>query len=412
MRKLFRLLIVLFILYIFLEAVFNYFSKGYKSIYKLDGFSVTETRVKRTKNEMDNYYFEIKKDDTVFSIQTNKSISTSQNVLGSIKYFKNDEYECIFPLTKNDEAISDIICKVGSIYYYYNSLEGHDNDLDRFSEKLSKYRKDFNNSSKVIHNKDNVTVYDNLGDITIGLEHYKGMYLISSNDFINNDLFTHDIYTREISAFTSDYYIVADYKEIFDFHNFYVIDLKTHKMSKITSNNKISMYSYIEGVIDNLVYLFDPSNKVQYEIDIKNNSIKEIGNESLGINIYNDGKWSKINIYDAINNKVTFESIKTEFNNKTYDKVDHVGNKLSGYYYLYLKNKEKYDVYRVNVQNNDNIVYLFSTDTISDVLYKNDTVIFKDKNYLKYYSDLTGVKVLLQNNEVNFNKTLKFGFIR
>ena len=40
-------------------------------------------------------------------------------------------------------------------------------------------------------------------------------------------------------------------------------------------------------------------------------------------------------LYASNDIKLTFESIKTEFNNKTYDKVDHVGNRLSGYYYLY-----------------------------------------------------------------------------
>ena len=33
----------------------------------------------------------------------------------------------------NGDAISDIICKKGDKYYYYNSLKGNDAELDKFA---------------------------------------------------------------------------------------------------------------------------------------------------------------------------------------------------------------------------------------------------------------------------------------
>ncbi|MBP3766611.1 MAG: hypothetical protein J6G98_05465 [Bacilli bacterium] len=412
MKRLFKLLIALFILYILLEIIFNYFSKGYQSIYKVDDFKIMEKRVKRTKGEIDNYYFEISKDDSIFSFQTFDNISKNQNVIKSIKYFKNDDFECIFPVTKKDKAITDIICITNNKYYYYNSLVGVDNDLDRFAKSLSKYRTNYENSSEVLKSDSYITVYNNMDNISLGVENYKGLYIASKNGFTTNEFFTRDIYTKDISAFTSNYYIVADYKETFDFHNFYVIDLKTRKVSKIVSNNKISMYSFIQGVIDDTLYLLDTSNKMQYEIDLKSKTINIVGNEKNGVKIYKDGNWQNINIYDAINNKITFNSVNTIFENKEYARVDKAGNILSGYYYLYVKNNNKYDVYKVNVQNKDILIYLFTTDNIDNVLYSDDVVIYKDSNYIKLYSDLTGVKTLVKYDEVNFNKSLKIGITR
>ena len=88
MKKLVRLLIALFIFYIVFEMLFNMLSKGYISEYKVDGFKVVEKRVKRTKGEIDNYYFEIFNDDLSFNIQTFKNLSKQENVIKEIKYFE------------------------------------------------------------------------------------------------------------------------------------------------------------------------------------------------------------------------------------------------------------------------------------------------------------------------------------
>lgn len=412
MKKLFKLLIILFVVYFLSEIIFNHFSKGYESTYKIDGFKVTEKRVKRTKDEKDNYYFEIRKKDSIFSIQTYKNLSKQQNVLKTIKYFKNDEYECIFPITKKDKAITDIICIKNNKYYYYNSLANKDNDLDRFAKTLAKYRIDFENKLDILKSDSYITLYSNISDMTLGIENYKGLYIISKSGLKNIELFDNDIYKKDISFFTKDFYIVADYNETFDFHNFYVVNLKNGKKFKIVSNNKISMYSFIQGSIDNKVYLLDTSNKKQYEIDINRRDVSIVGNDKNGVMINQNGKWQNISIYDAINNKIMFNNSESRFNDKEYVRVDKEGNILSGYYYLYIKNNNKYDVYKSNVQNIDNLVYLFTTDNIDNIFYSNDFVFYKDSNYIKYYSDLTGVKTLIKCNEVSFNKSLKFGIVR
>ena len=114
----------------------------------MDEFKILEKRLKRTKGEIDNYYFEITKDDITFSIQTKTDISSSQQVIKEVKYFNDGNYICILPITKDDGIISDILCEKDGIYYNYNSLVSKDSKLDEFASDLSKYRDTFNESDE------------------------------------------------------------------------------------------------------------------------------------------------------------------------------------------------------------------------------------------------------------------------
>ena len=414
MSKLIKLFIILFVLYILFEIAFNFFSKGYETKYKIDDFKVTEKRVKMINNEMDNYYFEIEKNDKVFSIQTFKKISNSQKVIKEIKSFKDEKYECILPIMKDDIVVSDIICENNNIYYYYNTLKGTDSNLDSFANTLASYRKNFEESDKVIKSDININAYDNFEDeIFLGIEYYKGLYIIDKRDgYRKNQLFEKDVYTKDLSVFINGNYVVADYNQKYEFHDFKIINLKTYKESTITSDKMISMYSYIQGIVDNSFYIIDTSNKLQYEVDMKTKTVTIIGNEKNGIKVYKNGRWEKGSMYDAIKDKVLFKESNRIFNDVEYARVDKAGNELSGYYYVYKKNNDNYDAYRINVQDDSKWLYLFSTDNIDEVLYDKDYVFYKDGTFIKYYSDLTGSKKLAEYDEVSFNKSLKFSFSR
>ena len=274
MRKLIRLLIPLFILYIFIEFMFNVFSKGYKIEYKVDGFNILEQRIKRTKGEIDNYYFEIKTNDNLFNFQTHLSINTTEKVINKIAHYKDDYIECILPITKKDTAISDFQCIMGGNYYNYNSIIGQNNKLDKFVELYSHYRESFKANDNVIESDSKITVYNNFEDnLYLGLEYYKCVYSLNKKGYTNIGLFEKDIYTKDISTFVGDYYVVADYTKDYGFHKFYLINLLNNRKSIITSDNEISMYSYIQGNVGDSIYLIDITNKLQYEIDLSTKTV-------------------------------------------------------------------------------------------------------------------------------------------
>ena len=98
--------------------------------------------------------------------------------------------------------------------------------------------------------------------------------------------------------------------------------------------------------------------------------------------------------------------ISTENNTKSIKQ----GNKLSGFTYHFVKQNNKCDVYRSNVQDETNKMYLFTMNSCdAKVLYLDDYIYYVDGNKMKYYSDRTGLRTLLSNNELLHNDTIIVG---
>ena len=417
MKKLVRLLTILVVLYFGIEISFVNLSKGHNLEYKIKSnkkiFNIKEIYVQRTKKEKTNYYFEIKVDDTIFNYQTYNNYKRANYIIKKIDYYEDSSYKCINIKDKEEQSISDILCIKDNIEYYYNSIKGQDKELDKFVSNLKGYKKYTDNKKEKIKATP-ITLYTkNIVDKHyIALQNYKGIYLINKKDKVKNvSIFKNDIYTNESSIVSNNFYISADYNQKYKFHEFYLVNIKNGKKKRLASDDEISLDSYIQGTVDKEIYLFDKSSKLQYRINLKNKTVNVSGRTSEGIQIYKDDKFEIGSAYDASTNKVLFNKYtsNTKFNNKEYARVDKVGNIKSGYYYLYEKNKDSYNVYRVSIQNKNILTYLFTIDDIENIYYYDDYVYFKDGKYIKYYQNNTGIKTLLKNNEFEFNKSLKFG---
>jgi hypothetical protein len=165
--------------------------------------------------------------------------------------------------------------------------------------------------------------------------------------------------------------------------------------------------SYIQGIVDDTLYLFDRYNKKQYEIRINPFAIVEVGSTVNNIKYYDLGTWSRVPVTEALTKTLLFNMYKTE-EIEGYARVDKVGNELSGYYYLYKKIGNGYQVYRSSVQNKDKISHIFNISKIGDIVYIDDYVYFNDGKEVKYYHDKYGVKTLFYNSELDFNTALYF----
>ena len=109
-------------------------------------------------------------------------------------------------------------------------------------------------------------------------------------------------------------------------------------------------------------------------------------------------------------NQMIFTPYETtnEFNGKNYEMVLKVGIEKSGYYYIFEKSKNRYKVYRSNIQNGINKTYLFETDS-KELLYIKDSVFYIDGKYLKCYNNENGNQIILENKELEFNHNIKIG---
>ena len=409
-----NILILLFIIVIVICFI-KYLRRGHIAKYKIknDGytFEVIETRTRNEKKEMDNYYLEISVNNSVFTYELFDEFDSKHKIINNIYYFRDKNYTCVYPVLYGNYN-ADIKCLNGSIYYYYHDLVGVDSKLDEFASSLKKYKlSSYSDIDSKVKNEANIRIStDNLVDNhNIAITTLKGIYSI--NDHKQIKIFENDIYSRPISIIADEYYLVADYTEKHQFRTFTLIDLSNLKKHEIKSSDYISMNSYIQGVVDGYVYLYDPDNEVQYEISLSRRKISKVNNKKNKVDFYQDGSWKEISTVKA-NNVAYFPKNITVEEFSDYDLVYKYGNKQSGFYYLYEKEDDHYKVYRSPVQNMHAIEYIFDIKDVDSVVYLDDYVYFINDNSIYYYNQTTGVRKIIEYDELKFNDKLIYGVVK
>jgi len=405
MKKLFIITIILLILYLGLSLLFKVLDRGNNDNYELrdSGLIFNIKEQSYFKDKINNYSYEIEINNKVFKFQIFHNFYKQNKIIEKIKYYKDDNYECILPIFKNDLILVDMMCLNNDIITYYHDIKDNE-QLTEFIKTIDEYDIKLNNDNYQIIN--NLKVYKNnlLDNHYIGITNYKGIYNISSkfnSTVYNISLFNKDTYNQKLGVFVNGYYVVADYDDNYTFDKLNIVDLINLKIDQILVDN-ISFDSYIQGVVDNKIYLYDKDEKVQYEIDIDKKSI----NKNRVIKYYNKGVWLELSIIDA-DNEVKFIYDENKYENHKYVKIDKYGIDV-GYYYLYKKNGNKYDVYKTDLNLENQITYLFSTETIDTVYYLDNYIYFINKNQIQVFNDVFGVKTLVEYDELEFNKLINF----
>jgi hypothetical protein len=413
------MIVTIFIIYLTLQVIFNVFGKGHYSEYTISiddkVFEIKEKYVANTKDERNNYYFEITHNDIEYNIQVFDDFYGAERIIKKGFYYEDGAYKCFLPIFYNDLILVDLICLKDNVQYPYNFIKGENKNIDTYVESLNNtvYKVDqFLDDKQDIKVDSTMTAYVNnvIDGHYVGINNYRGIYTISDDNLqtmYNARLFKTDTYKRPVSAIIDKYYITADYDQRYAFDKFHIVDLTNNKTFELYVNGKIEHDSYIQGIINNTMYLFDRYNKKQYEIRINPFAIVEVGNENNNIKYYNLGEWSRVPVADALNNTLLFNLYEQE-EKEGYVRVDKVGNELSGYYYFYKKVNNIHQVYRAPVQNKEKLTHILDITKMSDVVYIDDYLYFNDGPDVKYYHDKYGVKTLFNNSELEFNNALYF----
>lgn len=402
MKKLFFMLLILFLLYLGIQFAFYWFSDGQENEYKIKKDNNTFEVKEISDFDNNNYLYEIKIKETLFSFQIFNDYSKSSKVLTDIYYYNEDGYECILPIFKDEKIFTDIMCMNNGSLIYYHNLKN--DKIDTFATSIPLYNKNNFIDNCESETKEGIKIYKNnlIDKHYIGLTNYKGFYNVSKefNSLVYNiSLFSKDVYNQKLGSFIDNYYVVADYNEKNSFNKINVINLVTLKSSTIVSDKAISLDSYIQGIVDHKLYLYDKDNNIQYEIDPKEERIIRLSSEIK----YYDGKWSTMSVKDAKDEK-KFITTKVDYEDSNYAKIDQTDN----YYYLYKKNGNKYDCYRINKQNQSGLIYLFSTDSLELINYVDNYVYFIEDNVINVFNDAIGIKKIIDYKEIEFNKNIKF----
>lgn len=405
-KRYIRVIGIFIIIFILIFICVHFLSKGYTNKYSIDDFSIKEVYTKDEQNEHDNYYIEIGINDIVYNYQFYKEVKDDNKLVKDIIYY-DGEYKCLLPILSDDIKV-DFLCYKDKKYYNYQDIVGKEEHLDEYIKNIDndKYNiKLFKDNINDGADYNKITYYkDNIPDnFIISMSTLRG--ILSVDDKTNYvELFDKDVYKRELSTFVNNYYVTANYNDKQEFREFYVVNVLNGKEKIIKSPDYISFDSYIQGVVDNCIYIYDINNEKQYSLNLDSLSVNEEENSSRGIKYY-DGNWSYIS-YIKANNIQLFRNNNISLNDNQYVYKD--GNKLSGFYYYFYEIDDGYEVYRANVQKKKIKKYLFTVKDYNDVIFEEDYVFYKEENKIKMYSDYTGVKTILKNTELEFNDNIYF----
>lgn len=405
------IIIIIFLILVILCCI-RFFSKGHSITYKIgeEKYEVKEIYTKGEKNEIDNYYLEVTVADIPFGFQFYHTFSKKRKILEDIITYEGD-YVCVLPIIEG-KAITDLLCYQDNRYYFYHSIVGNDSNLDKFVNEIDSslyMASDWEDNSTNTEVSSNITLYSSnlVENHILSISSLKGLYRVSES-VQTIDIFSQDIYDRKLSAYVSNYYVTADYSQSQQFRIFYIVDLKTGKIEEAKSPNYISFDSYIQGIVDGKLYIYDLDNEKQYSINPTTKKIEEVGNSKKKIQYYENGEWSKITTTKA-NKELLFDMSESSSDFQKFYVTYHIGGEESGYYYFFMKMDDGYILYRAPSQNPKIITYITEVTDIDDVYFLDDYIYYQTKDSIQYYHDEKGVRTVLKYKELEFNKNLIFG---
>lgn len=356
-----------------------------------------------TENFKDNnYYFKITTGDYNFYYKEDNLFNKRKNIIKDIKFQEENGVMCIYPVYEKESSI--ILCSDKTNTYTYESSKNMMISSTLYSKLKNDgytFKIDENNVSNETVSKDNVNYYQENFNYkeTLVLWKYDSFTIFNSERSLNVYPLTFDRYENTVSNMISKYYITPLYTDnkLFEFSKVYIYDVLLNKEYELELGMTLSNYTYVNGIIDDKLYITDPSNVVQLEIDAKKKKVQVVGNKEKNA-VYYDGKIQEKNIYDLVNNKITFKIDDTKLKNKYYY-TSVFENKDSYFYYT---GEELYQVYKDNL---DIPILIIEDNSLKQIKLKNDTLYFISGNTIYKYENNQLIKPLLKYEELIYNNS-------
>lgn len=265
-------------------------SKFYFSNYKIE-YKINNYNIKETYNDK-RYYFEISgKNNYNFDLYVKRTFN--KHKITNINEIEKDDISCIMPTS--DDLKTYPLCYKNGEYIDYNLLD---------IEELEEYK---SNRIMIEKPKDDFIYYDNLNNNEfVAVWNYKGYIIMHNNTYKYVEMFKKDKYDNTLSYIIDNTIYMANYDEEHEYTKLIKLNVENYKQETIDLKTTIDYDSYIVGHIKNKLYIFDNKHTVLYEINLKNNKIKVIGNNQIGFKKYEDGEFINCSKTEYKINKIKY----------------------------------------------------------------------------------------------------------
>lgn len=389
-RKQIKLLVLLIFIILLIPFIRKIFIKEYNIIYEKNNFIINE--IYKYENKEHKFEINIKNKEYEITYLLNEDFNKNNEIIKDIKLYQEKDINCILPIyTKNIE--NKLYCVKDNKQvsnYYLNKNKDYNNIL----KQVKKYKiKKLESNNKTTKYK-NLKIYKNnlKEEDLFTIWDYKGINIIEKNNNKYVKILDYDLYDEIKTIIYDKYFVLFENSHVDGIENIYYYDFKKDKLKLYNPEIIISKDFYINGVVNNLIYVTDNKTKKEYTINLIKKEIEQISKANEYIT-YKDNKFISLTKSDYFMEKQIFSNNKTK--DKSISKEDHI--KENNIYYYIEDNKF---IRKIEDRNSE---ILFELENIKDWKIINGKILLISEDILYIYDDNRGLVPIVQSNELNYN---------
>lgn len=386
MNKIKKIFLVVFLL-VLVYIGYKILIREHELIYKVDKYQVYEHFYINK-----NHYYDLRitRDKENYTYTLNKNFSKEKRIIKNIKTFKKNNLICIVPIYKN-KIEKNVYCNLNneevSIDYL---LKTNNNDFKSIKKKIKKYKINYPSSSIVYKKYKKNTIFQEniLDNYNYYIWNYKGIIILNNKALKYQKILDYDLYDNIMSTTVDRYFVLFENTDVNGIKNIYYYDSKNNKLNSFKLKEKLDKDSYINGVVNNIIYVTDRRNKKEYKINISKQSIERI-DDDINYIIYENNNKKEISKSDFFMNDFYFDNSPT-IDNKIKD---------NNYYYYYKNNR----IYKELDANKEYSKLLLELDDIKEWKVYNNIIIIMARDTIYQYTENEGLRKIVKSNELKYN---------
>ncbi len=383
------IIIFLFLVIIPISFLRKIFIKEYNIIYEKNKYIINEIYNYKDKNH--NYEINIKNKIHEITYLLNNDFNKNKKIIKDLKVYKENNITCLLPLYE-EKIDNKLYCLKDNnqVSTYYLK------DNESFKKILKKGKK-YNIKTLTLNDKTtkykNINVYKNniLKEDIFTIWDYKGIITITKDNINYTKVLDYDLYDDLKTIIYDNYYVLFENNHVDGIKNIYYYDLEKEKLKTYNPEIIISKDFYINGVVDNIIYVTDNKKKIEYTIDLKKEEIKQISKANEYLTYY-DSKFHTLTKSDYFMEKQIFSNKKVI--DKKISSEEHIKEK--NVYYFIEDNK----FYRQILNHKREL--LFELDNIKEWKIVDGKILLISEDTLYLYSN-DELRPIIQSNELKYN---------
>ena len=394
MKKTLKIIIIIVCLIYISIKITKLWIKEYTIVYKINNYQIKEIY-----NKKNNTYHMITSNNKNKYIYTiNHNFHKNKKIIKEIKTYKKNNLICIIPIYKkniekniycnldNKQVSNDYLIKINSKEFnsFIKKIKSNNIIVPSTSNTTKKYKKIKVYQDNIL--EDDIYYYWN----------YKGLYILDKNNFKYQKVLKNDLYDNIVATTIKNYYVLLENTSVNGIKNIYYYDFKKAKLRNYSLEKPLSKETYINGIIDNIIYLTDKKEKKQYKLNIKKEKLERIDQDETVYITYINGKKKELSKSDFFMTEQYFTN--NQISNKEITKSKDL--KISKDYYYYIEKDKLYKVLRYDKKHK---ILLLELSNIKEWNIEDNRIVILQDDTIYTYSEKVGLRKIFKSNELKYN---------